>query len=471
MKMKISKEIYESHRKLSECSARFLDFIDIQPEIMNRSNFSALASDKTFAYFRNQPWPTFINGRTRSKMEEAAINIYSLITSVPERLFDFDYRKIGRYYNFSENDTEMMFHGVSPFHMSGLLGRGDFVICPDGGLKCLEYNLTSSLGGWGMDFVESIYLNTGVIAEFIKKYNVRLRKNHLFATLFEQLVERSLKQFGDTPQFHGEINIAIAFPQYNERIFASLNAGIRQMYKQYLEKEKSGLNGDVILCDLKMMSLNMPDKALRINGKRIHVLIELCDGEMPLIYMELVRSGNLLLHNGPITPLMSNKFHLALLSEFENSEAFSPAEREDIRTYIPWTRRLVPCETTYKGEKIKMEDFIISSRERLVIKPSKSFGGKGVLLGFNTTPERWKHEVEKALSERNHVVQEYIPSNSYMYQVGENGCSAREAVFGCFIFCSRYAGGFVRMLPEADNEHIINAGQGAEESIILEVEE
>jgi hypothetical protein len=308
-----------------------------------------------------------------------------------------------------------------------------------------------------------------VIAEFIKKYNVRLRKSHLFTTLLERLLERSLEQFRESPQFQNEINIAIAFPQYIESLFTRLNTSIRQIYKPLLEKK--GVKGDVILCDFNMLQLQLQEKTLRINDNRIHSLIEMCYGEIPMTLMELVKTGNLLIHNGPITPLMSNKNHLAALSEHINSGVFTPSEQEDIRTYIPWTRRLVPGETTYEEETIKMEDLVISNQERLVIKPSRGFGGKGVFLGFNTSPERWRQEINSALSERNRVVQEYLPPSSYMYQVGDQGCFPREAVFGYFTFGSRYAGGFVRMMPEADNKGIINAGQGAEESILIEVEE
>jgi len=58
--MKISKDVYEAHRELSTCSVNFLEFIKDHPESVVRSNFQAIVSDKTYAYFRAQPWPTFI---------------------------------------------------------------------------------------------------------------------------------------------------------------------------------------------------------------------------------------------------------------------------------------------------------------------------------------------------------------------------------------------------------------------------
>ncbi len=467
--MKISNDVYEAHRELSTCSVNFLEFIKDNPESVDRSNFQAIVSDKTYAYFRAQPWPTFINKGTKKEMEEAGIKVFDLITSIPERLFDFDPHKMSSYYQLPVNEMKLMLYGIDNHHMSGLLGRADFILSPSDGLKCIEFNMNPSLGGWGIDFLESIYINTPVIAKFLKEYKVQLRKNHLFQTLMECLIERALERFGRETWFNEEINIAIGFPKYVERIMGRLNDQLKDLYKYILRQKHNAVNGDIFICDFE--NLQWSGHSLMLRDKRIHVLIEMCYGEIPFIFMELVRSGNLLICNGPITRVMSNKLNLALLSQHQESDVFSEEERETIRKYIPWTRKIMPGETTYKAGKVRLGDFMISNQEQLVMKPSIGYGGKGVSLGFNTPPNQWKQDVEKALRERNRAVQEYVPSNWYLYQVGEQGCASREAVWGYFIFSSRYAGGFVRIMPEADNKRVINAGQGAEESIVLEVDE
>ncbi len=145
--MKIANEVYEAHRGLSTCSANFLEFVKENPESSDRSNFQNIVSDKVYAYFRSQPWPTFIDKETRQKMEEAAVKVYDLIAGIPGRLFNFDHRKMSSYYHISENEMDMILHGVDAYHMSGLLGRGDFVLSPSGELKCLEFNMSANLGG------------------------------------------------------------------------------------------------------------------------------------------------------------------------------------------------------------------------------------------------------------------------------------------------------------------------------------
>jgi hypothetical protein len=58
-----------------------------------------------------------------------------------------------------------------------------------------------------------------------------------------------------------------------------------------------------------------------------------------------------------------------------------------------------------------------------------------------------------------------------LFQTGENGYAGHHAVWGLFVFGSRYAGGFMRVLPEKNAQGVINTHRGAEKTVILEVEE
>ena len=56
-------------------------------------------------------------------------------------------------------------------------------------------------------------------------------------------------------------------------------------------------------------------------------------------------------------------------------------------------------------------------------------------------------------------------------QEGEEGCSEHNAIWGIFMFGNSYGGCFLRTLPKKNNRGIINSRQGADISIIYEVEE
>jgi uncharacterized circularly permuted ATP-grasp superfamily protein len=204
----------------------------------------------------------------------------------------------------------------------------------------------------------------------------------------------------------------------------------------------------------------------------VHVLVEKYGGIVPPAFAKAYKAGNVIIYNGHITGLMSNKFNLAVLSENQDSHIFTREERDIIKGHIPWTRKISPGETTFGGKKINLEDFIRSNREQLVLKPSIGFGGKEVHIGQNMNETRWKQVVKTAIREKVWLVQELVESDSYLYQVGENGCGPHHAVWGFFVFGSRYAGGWVRVIPVyGKGAGVINTARGAEESVIFEIDE
>jgi hypothetical protein len=463
----IPREIYAAHRKLSLCSARFLEFVSHHPASLKRANFNALLSDRQFGYFRFQPWPTFINQETKKEVTGAAMKIFNLIKSLPGRLFDYHPLKISRYYEFPEDETRWMLHSLDDTCMRYPLARGDFIFSPAAGLKCIEFNIHASLGGWELDLLEPLYTSVSITSEFLREYEVQLKKNTFFPILLKHIGEQALERFA--PHRDEEINMAIAFPEYNSSEPLADNRLIHLAKSYDLWKKNHGIKGEIVPCDLD--HLGVKDNCVMFKENRIHVLVETYFGRMPLLIMEAVKRKNLLIYNGPIGLLLTNKLNMALLSEYQDSNIFTPDEKETIREYIPWTRKMVPGFTTYGTKRINLEQFVISNRERLVIKPANNYGGVDVFTGFAAPADQWKQQVERAFLEKNWVVQEYVPSCSYLYQVGEQGCSPHRLVWGFFVFGSRYAGGFVRLQPEKGHKGVINTHLGAEESIILEVDE
>ena len=467
--MEITKENHLIHGKLSACSAQFLDFVKENPDTLQRSNFSALLSDERYTYFKSQPWPTFINEKRKQEMEEAARKVGNLIRSIPGRFFDYDPHRVSRYYEIPENVIRMLFHGVGEDYINNLLGRGDFIFSPTSGLKCLEFNMQATLGGWELDLLEPLYIDTPIIAEFFNKYRVRLNKNHFFPLLLDHLIDRALNHFGNAPGFENEINMAIVLLDDIEVGEGDVEKRLKELYKKSLRRKNNALKGELMFCYNRR--LKVIDHNVTVRDKKVHIYLERCNCLVPPDVMEVLNAGNVLLYNGPLGVLLTDKLNLALLSEHEDSDIFNSEEREAIKKYIPWTRKITAAETTYGTEKIKLDDFMIANRDRLVIKPSAGFGGRDVLVGFNTSPDQWKRQVEKAIRGKKWLVQEYVPSFSYVYQAGEQGCALFHAVWGLFVFGSRYAGGFVRIMPETGTTGVINTKLGAEESIILEVRE
>ncbi len=108
--------------------------------------------------------------------------------------------------------------------------------------------------------------------------------------------------------------------------------------------------------------------------------------------------------------MIFKKALFALLSEYADSPVFAPAQRAAIQTHLPWTRLVRDGYTTRNGRTIDLLPFLENRREQFVLKPNGEYGGKGVMLGWESGSEEWRAGLtHAAASESPWVVQERIP--------------------------------------------------------------
>ena len=243
---------------------------------------------------------------------------------------------------------------------------------------------------------------------------------------------------------------------------------LKKIYAKTLHQVDQHYQGNIIFCDFDDLAVR--GDSLYYHDQPVHILVESSEGAVPPEILNLFKARRLCLFNGPVTGLLSNKLNLALLSEHEDSSCFSEEERQAIKTFIPWTRKILPSETSYHGQSIQLIDFIRRNREQLVIKPAVGYGGQGVALGKNTPVNSWETVLQKALREGKWLVQEYVPSLPWLYQAGESGAEPHVGVWGVLVFGNRYGGGSLRLLPSSHGSGIVNVHQGASASVLLEVE-
>jgi hypothetical protein len=462
--MVITEEIKKNHQQLSNCSVQFLEFVENCPDSLIRSNFSALEwHDKKI---KLQSWPTFINRNRKKDMETASIQLCKLIKQVPRRIFKNNPDKISHYYRMPLDIVKIQLDTSNQEHIDQLMARGDFIISSSG-LKCIEFNISSDLGGLEKPIWESMYLNTPIISRFLKNNQVQIKNTNLLAVLLRHLIDIALAKW---PR-QKEINIAFVIPGCKESFRNKELSYLKQSYQEVLRVKNKHLQGQIIFCDYHYLSTaanGVYDEGKKV---RVHILIELYTGMVMPEILECFRQGNILLYNGPITRLLSSKLNLGLLSENENSAIFSDEERKIIQTYIPWSRKIDTIDTNYKGTKIRLDNFLLSNKEKFLIKPSEGAGGMGVCVGKNATAAQWQEAVRLAISQKNWLIQEYIQSLPYLYQTSEIGYGEHDVIWGGFVFGSEYVGEWVRLLARKNSTGIINRLQGAEEGIVFEVEE
>ncbi len=462
--MNIANDIKESQAKLSALNIRFLEWVEKNPEALKRSSFRSLElNDKLFTL---QPWPTFISKKTVDIFKEAGEKIFELIKTFPERVFNNDTQKMGQFFEMPAAVIEMQLDGMTEEYFKNIIGRGDFIISTDG-IKCIEYNVTANLGGLQLPLWESMCLNSPLISRFIKENNVKVYNRNLVSLLLDHAIWKPLQAAttGD------EINIAVIAETYEENAEGERSVIYYQnLFQQILKSKNKSLDGNFFLCDFKNMQV--VDDVVFYKNKQIHVVIEMNHGFVHPKLINAFKKRNLIIINGPITGLLSNKLVLALLSDHHQIDVFTPEERRIIDTYIPWTRKVKPGSTTYREQKIEnLEEFLLQNRERMVLKPSEGYGGTGVSVGPKCSPQQWQIAVTNALHQKNWLAQEMVTASNGLYMVGEEGYVPHDMVWGFFIFGNSYSGAWVRVMPQENNKGVVNCHQGATVSIIFEVDE
>jgi uncharacterized circularly permuted ATP-grasp superfamily protein len=136
-----------------------------------------------------------------------------------------------------------------------------------------------------------------------------------------------------------------------------------------------------------------------------------------------------------------------------------------VYNYIPWTRQFLPISTTYCSETIYLPDFVSGNKEKMVLKKAISHGGENVFLGKMSTQVQWNATLERALTEKDWIVQEMVASKSFSFLEGDEEVADYDVVWGPFVIESKYAGGFIRILSPSgyisrdasDDQSLINS--------------
>jgi hypothetical protein len=109
--------------------------------------------------------------------------------------------------------------------------------------------------------------------------------------------------------------------------------------------------------------------------------------------------------------LAHKKAFFAVLTDPRHASLFAGAERQIIRAHVPWTRVMEATTAEKDGRRSDLPELAARERERLVLKPNDEYGGKGVLLGWETSDGDWRRAIHAALADPagSWIVQERIP--------------------------------------------------------------
>lgn len=468
MDLSIPTEIRSNHRELSKTGADFLTFARENPDVLDRKQYPLITAFSDGEGGTLQPWPTFINREARSRVSEAAVEAVKLVKCVPERIFNNDPAKIADYFKIPVEDAKASLYGVGQGDLDGLVARGDFILSASG-FKCVEYNIAANLGGSMLPMARPLYRRTPVMERFVRQYRVNVKPvQPTIAALLDHLIRDALDRCGGCKE-QNEVNVVFfSGNEENRRKKQRQIDYVANTFDQVVKSRYPGLKAELFF---------LAPNTLPVRGNRVYYrdipIHAIVNFQVPAFgpLLESYAAGNLLLYNGNTTVITVQKLNIALLSMHEDSQLFSAHERQMIRKYIPWTRKIEHEKTVFKNEPVDIPEFTRTHREKLVIKHTTGLGGEDVYVGFSTPPDQWDRLLDRALVQGDWLVQEYHEPLPFIYQYGENGYGQFQGVWGLFVFGNRYIDGFLRVIPTEKCTGIINCKQGATVSILMEVDE
>ena len=198
----------------------------------------------------------------------------------------------------------------------------------------------------------------------------------------------------------------------------------------------------------------------------IHEFLERCDSNHPLA--RAYEQRRVCVVNSFRTKIAHKKNVFAVLSDSAYEYLFTPVEIEVFRRHIPWTRRVAGSQTTFEDLSHDLVDLIRRERDRFVLKPNDDYGGHGVFIGWETSPDDWDGALALALS-RPYVVQERVSMTKHSITSFSDRVHAEEVFidFNPFLFNNEVEGALIRL----SSSSLLNVTSGGGQTALLVLED
>jgi glutathionylspermidine synthase len=285
-----------------------------------------------------------------------------------------------------------------------------FFVAEAGGLRFTEYNAETPAGGAYNDVLTEVFFGLPIMREFMRTWDLRpLPARH-------DVLHALLDAYA---QWSGTRNVPrIAIVDWSDVPTRSEFL----LFQDYFARQ--GL--DCIIVDPREVTYD--GKRLRsahgdidLVYKRV-LLTELVEREgLDHAVLRAVRDRAVCMVNPPSCKILHKKASLAVLHDERNAALFDADESQAIAASIPWTRVVEERRTLHEGQEVDLLPFIEEHRDQLVLKPNDEYGGKGIVLGWETDSDTWATTIKTALAEP-YIVQQRIALPTEPYPSVVDGC-------------------------------------------------
>ncbi|MEO7368407.1 MAG: hypothetical protein ABIZ36_10640 [Gemmatimonadaceae bacterium] len=256
------------------------------------------------------------------------------------------------------------------------------------GLKFTEYNAETPAGAAYGDALTEAFLSLPLMADFRREYNCLPLPS---APGVEHALLDAHRQWSGSRQAP-----RVAIVDWSDVPTRSEFVLFRDFFKQ------NGL--ECVIVDPREMEyrggkLFAGDLHVTLIYKRVLIdeLINECGIDHDLV--RAVRDRAVCMVNPFRCKLLHKKASLAVIGDERNAHLFTEHERQAVAMHVPWTRVVTERSTEIEGKKIDLLPWMSQNRDQLVLKPNDDYGGRGIVLGWTVSAEKWEDAIKTAVDE------------------------------------------------------------------------
>jgi hypothetical protein len=392
--------------------------------------------------------PGFLEREQVQRLGADLETLYQCLTSLPDRLFGGDLASFVIATGVPAQQVNAIVRGRG--NAPSRLSRADMYV-DDTGFRVLEYNMSASLGGIDAATLSRAYMDQPFLAEFAAEHNLGFIDTMVEAA--ETLKAECHVQPGTRP--------TVAFCDWPGS-YPDLEA---QLIKNTANISKLGV--EAFPCHLGQMRID-ENSEVWVGDTHVDIIYrsflieDLLDPTGPALIEPVLRAaerGKVKIFSPMDAELYGSKGALALLSDEANRAVFSEQELEVLDRILPWTRMVRPGPVTADGHSVLLEDYAISERDELILKPVMLHGGAGVTPGWQTEPAAWAALLRESMNEQ-FVLQRRIHPHTELFP-SDDGPTEWLLVWGAFLGARGYSGMYLRGGPAGQQNAVLNMVTGA----------
>jgi uncharacterized circularly permuted ATP-grasp superfamily protein len=294
------------------------------------------------------------------------------------------------------------------------IARLDGFLVRGGPFRVIEYNAESPGGIAFGDALAGIFRRLPVMEAFAREYEIATYDG--LANTLRQLLHAHERRLGRPPQAPPAIAIVDwkSAPTRREFELCAESFTRRGFPSRVVEPDELRFEGG---------RLTAGGASIDVVYKRVLVgdLVVKGGADHPLV--RAVAAGAVTCASRFQVHLLFRKELFAFFHDERLAHHFAEDEKDAIRRLVPWSRIVEDVEVTDGGAPQRLFDAIRRRRERLVLKPTDQYGGKGVVLGWLAHPEEWERTLQAARSEP-YLVQERVQLPSERFPLVQDGAVA-----------------------------------------------